>query len=156
MNTCSRLRCALSILVAAFCLAVSATAHAQSVAGTVRDTSGAVLPGVSVEAASPALIERSRSVVKDANGQYQIIDLRPGAYTITFTLPGFTTVITADVTVTGGGVTTINGDMRLGGLQETITVTGDSPSRRRADEHQPRTGAERRVRAIAARLPRLR
>ena len=127
MNTFPRLRYDLSILVAALCLAVSATAHAQSVAGTVRDTSGAVLPGVSVEAASPALIERSRSVVTDANGQYQIIDLRPGAYTITFTLQGFTTVIRQDVTVTGSGVTTINGDMRLGGLQETITVTGDSP-----------------------------
>jgi hypothetical protein len=127
MNTFPGLRCRLPILVAALCLAVSATAHAQSLAGTVRDTSGAVLPGVSVEVASPALIERSRSVVTDASGQYQVIDLRPGAYTLTFTLQGFTTVIRQDVQVSGGGVTTINADMRVGGLQETVTVSGDSP-----------------------------
>src|SRR5687767_3688447 len=127
MNTVPGLRWYWSILVAGICLAVSVTADAQSVSGTVRDTSGAVLPGVAVEAASPALIERSRSVVTDANGQYQIIDLRPGPYTITFALQGFTTVIRQEVQLTGGGVTTINADMRVGGLQETVTVTGDSP-----------------------------
>jgi hypothetical protein len=93
----------------------------------VRDTSGAVLPGVSVEAASPALIERSRSVVTDANGQYQIIDLRPGSYAVTFALPGFATVVRPGVEVSGGGVTTINAEMRVSGLQETVTVTGLSP-----------------------------
>ena len=95
--------------------------------GTVRDTSGAVLPGVSVEASSPALIEKTRSVVTDANGQFQIIDLRPGTYDVTFTLPGFATVARQDVELSGGGVTTINAEMRVGGVQETITVTGDSP-----------------------------
>ena len=74
-------------------VALPSVVLAQSVAGTVRDSSGAVLPGVTVEAASPALIERTRSVVTDANGQYQIIDLRPGTYVVTFTLPGFTTVV---------------------------------------------------------------
>jgi hypothetical protein len=63
-----------------------------SIAGVVRDTSGGVLPGVTVEAASPALIERVRSVVTDTEGQYQIIELRPGTYSVTFSLPGFTSV----------------------------------------------------------------
>jgi hypothetical protein len=117
----------ITVLLATLCVGLPAVARAQSVAGTVRDTSGAVLPGVSVEAASAALIERARSVVTDANGQYQIIDLRPGAYAITFTLPGFTTVVRQGVELSGGGVTTINAEMRVGGLQETVTVTGESP-----------------------------
>jgi carboxypeptidase family protein len=116
-----------TVFIAALCLGLPAAAHAQSIAGTVRDTSAGVMPGVSVEAASAALIERSRSVVTDGSGQYQIIDLRPGTYTITFTLSGFTTVVRRDVEVTGGGVTTINAEMRVSGLQETITVSGASP-----------------------------
>src|SRR5687767_3551379 len=116
-----------TICLAALWLCLPAVAGAQSIAGTVRDTSGAVLPGVAVEAASPALIERSRSVVTDSNGQYQIIDLRPGSYTVSFTLPGFSTVVRRDLELSGGGVTTINTEMRVGGLQETVTVTGDSP-----------------------------
>ena len=66
--------------------------HAQALAGVVRDPSGAILPGVTVEAASPALIEKVRSVVTDGTGQYRIVDLRPGTYTLTLTLPGFNTV----------------------------------------------------------------
>jgi len=116
-----------SWLFVAFCFGLPSLAHAQSIAGTVRDTSGAVLPGVSVEASSPALIEKTRSVVTDGNGQYQIIDLRPGIYTVTFTLQGFTTVSRQNLEVTGGGVTTVNAEMRIGGLQETLTVTGDAP-----------------------------
>jgi hypothetical protein len=104
-----------------------ALAGAQSLAGTVKDSSGALLPGVTVEAASPALIERSRAVVTDERGQYQIVDLRPGAYTVKFTLPGFATVERDRVEVTGSGVTTVNADMRVGDLQETITVTGATP-----------------------------
>jgi hypothetical protein len=116
-----------AIALAAIVLAAPALTSAQSIAGSVRDSSGAVLPGVSVEAASAALIEKSRSVVTDVNGQYQIIDLRPGSYTITFTLQGFTTVVRPDVQISGSGVTTISAEMRVGGLQETITVTGESP-----------------------------
>src|SRR5688572_28243970 len=116
-----------TLLFLALCFGLPALAHGQSVAGTVRDTSGAVLPGVSVEATSSALIERTRSVVTDANGQYQIIDLRPGTYTVTFTLQGFTTVARQDLELSGGGVTTVNVEMRVGGIQETLTVTGDSP-----------------------------
>ena len=98
-----------------------------TLAGIVRDTSGAVLPGVTVEASSPALIERTRSTVTDGSGQYQIVDLRPGTYSMKFALQGFTTVEREGVQITGSGVITINADMRVGTLQETITVTGDTP-----------------------------
>jgi hypothetical protein len=71
-------------------LAMSGSSFAQSaIAGVVKDTSGAVLPGVTVEASSPALIEKSRSVVTDSQGQYKIVDLRPGTYAVMFTLAGF-------------------------------------------------------------------
>src|SRR6185503_2274960 len=116
-----------TLLVLALCLGLPSLVFAQSIAGTVRDTSGAVLPGVSVEATSPALIEKTRSVVTDANGQFQIIDLRPGTYTVTFTLQGFSTVSRQNLELSGGGVTTVNTEMRVGGIQETLTVTGDAP-----------------------------
>ena len=98
-----------------------------AIAGVVKDASGAVLPGVSVEAASPALIEKSRTGVTDGTGQYRIIDLKPGVYTVTFTLSGFATMKRDDVEVTGAGVTTINADMRVGTVTETVTVTGETP-----------------------------
>ena len=98
-----------------------------SIAGTVRDTSGAVLPGVTVEAASPALIERVRLGTTDGSGQYRIIELRPGMYTLTFSLPGFNTVRREDVELTGTFVATINVEMRVGAIEETVTVTGESP-----------------------------
>ena len=115
-----------AVLLAAVVLFPSLV-HAQTLAGTVRDPSGAVLPGVTVEAASPALIEKVRTTVTDGNGLYQIPDLRPGMYTMTFTLPGFTTVRREEVQVSGAQVITINTEMRVGGLQETITVTGETP-----------------------------
>jgi hypothetical protein len=102
-------------------------ARAQELAGVVRDASGAVLPGVTVEAASPVLIEKVRTTVTDGSGQYRLTDLRPGAYVVTFTLPGFTTVKREGVEVRGSGVITISADMRVGGVQETITVTGETP-----------------------------
>ena len=115
-----------ALLVAAIVLLPS-LAHAQSLTGTVRDASGAVLPGVTVEAASPVLIEKVRSAVTDGSGQYRIENLLPGPYTLTFTLPGFTTVKRDGVEVSGSGVVTINSDLRVGGIQETITVTGETP-----------------------------
>ena len=108
-------------------LLVPSLAGAQSLAGTVRDASGAVLPGVTVEAASPALIEKVRTTTTDGAGQYRITDLRPGTYTVTFSISGFTTVQREDVALTGAQVFTINADMRVGGVQETITVTGETP-----------------------------
>jgi hypothetical protein len=117
----------LSIVLAGLFLLPTA-AFAQSViAGIVKDTSGAVLPGVTVEAASSALIERVRSTVSDANGQYRIVDLRPGTYTVTFTLTGFNTIKREAVDVPAEFVATVNADMPVGSLQETITVTGESP-----------------------------
>jgi hypothetical protein len=116
-----------TLLFAALLCSLSSPALAQSIAGTVRDSSGGILPGVSVEAASPALIEKARTVVTDGAGQYQIIDLRPGTYTVTFTLQGFNTIVRQNLELSGGGVTTVNVDMRVGGIQETLTVTGDAP-----------------------------
>jgi hypothetical protein len=115
------------LLVVGFSLLVSSLASAQTLAGTVRDTSGAVLPGVIVEASSPALIEKTRTAVADGSGQYQIPNLPPGAFTVTFSLQGFTTVVREGVELTGGGVTTINAEMRVGALAESITVTGETP-----------------------------
>jgi hypothetical protein len=110
-------------------LLVPAAAFAQAaITGVVRDTSGAVLPGVTVEAASPVLIERVRSVVSDATGQYRIVDLRPGAYALTFTLPGFSTVRRDGIQLTGDFVATISVELRVGALEETVTVTGESPT----------------------------
>ena len=111
------------------CLVLLPTlAFAQaSVTGVVKDTSGAVLPGVTVEAASPALIEKSRTAVSDGTGQYRIVDLRPGTYTVTFTLTGFSTVKREGVELSGSFVATINADLKVGSLEETITVSGQTP-----------------------------
>jgi hypothetical protein len=109
-------------------LLLPATVFAQaSLTGTVRDASGGVLPGVTVEAASPALIEKVRTGVTDGSGQYRIVDLQPGTYTLTFTLPGFNTVRREAIELTGNQTLTIPIEMRVGGLQETITVTGETP-----------------------------
>src|SRR5881397_1429146 len=97
------------------------------IAGVVKDTSGGILPGVTVEAASPALIEKVRTVVSDSQGQYKIIDLRPGTYTVTFTLPGFSVVKREGIELSAGFTATVNGELRVGALEETITVTGQSP-----------------------------
>jgi hypothetical protein len=102
--------------------------HAQAmITGVVKDTSGAVLPGVTVEASSPALIERTRSVITDGTGQYRIVDLRPGLYSVTFTLSGFNTFRRDGVALEGNFAATINADLRVGALTETITVSGESP-----------------------------
>jgi hypothetical protein len=107
---------------------VPGSAYAQAtLAGVVKDTSGAVLPGVTVEAASPVLIERTRSAVTDGTGQYQIVDLRPGTYTVTFTLSGFKTVKREGVAISGAGAITINGELSVGGVTETVVVQGETP-----------------------------
>jgi carboxypeptidase family protein len=98
-----------------------------SIAGEVKDATGAVLPGVTVEAASPALIEKVRTVVTDAQGQYKIVELRPGVYAVTFTLPGFSTVRREGLQLSTGFTATVNADLRVGGIEETITVAGSSP-----------------------------
>ncbi len=103
-------------------------AFAQAViAGAVKDSSGAVLPGVGVEAASPALIEKIRTAFTDGTGQYRIEDLRPGTYTVTFTLQGFSTFKREGIELTGSFTATVNADLKVGSLSETITVTGQTP-----------------------------
>jgi hypothetical protein len=122
MSTLKRLALVLS------CLVIPASAYAQSIiAGVAKDASGAVLPGVSVEVASPVLIEKVRTTTTDGTGQYRITDLVPGTYSMTFTLSGFATIKREGVELTGSGVTTINADMRVGGVTETINVTGETP-----------------------------
>ena len=108
-------------------LLVASAAAAQGLSGTVVDPSGAVLPGVTVEAASPALIERMRTAVTDAAGVYRIIELRPGTYSVTFGLPGFQTVKREGVELSTGFTATVNATLSVGALQETVTVTGVSP-----------------------------
>jgi len=116
------------LAVALAALLLPASVYAQSsLAGVARDTSGAVLPGVTVEASSPALIEKVRSVVTDTAGQYKIVDLRPGTYTLTFTLTGFSVFKREGIELTGSGTVTINADMKVGALEETITVSGETP-----------------------------
>src|SRR5262245_49140939 len=117
-----------SAAVLSLVILLPAVAFAQAaITGVVKDASGAVLPGVTVEAASPALIEKVRSVVTDDTGQYRIVDLRPGNYTVTFTLTGFSTVRREGIALSGDFVATVNGDLKVGTLEETITVTGESP-----------------------------
>jgi len=110
------------------CILAPSVVYAQaSIAGVVKDASGAVLPGVTVEASSPALIEKVRSVTSDGSGQYRIVDLRPGTYTVTFTLTGFTVIKREGIELSGSFNATVNADLKVGGLEETITVTGESP-----------------------------
>src|SRR5438067_13114343 len=106
--------------------AVSAQVLA-SITGVVKDASGAVLPGVTVEASSPVLIEKTRSAVTDGNGQYRIVDLRAGTYSVTFTLTGFSTVKRDGIELTGAFTASINADLKVGALEETITVSGETP-----------------------------
>ena len=119
------------LLLACLVVLVPAIAWGQAdtgnIAGVVRDTSGAVMPGVTVEASSPALIEKVRSVVTDSQGLYRIVDLRPGTYTVTFALPGFSTVKREGIALTTGFTANVSAELRVGSLEETVTVTGEAP-----------------------------
>jgi hypothetical protein len=118
------------VLTSALLCALSSPAWAQQasgIAGVVTDSSGAVIPGVTVEAASPALIEKVRSVITDNAGRYSIVDLRPGTYSLTFSLAGFNTLRREGIVLTVGFTATINGVMQIGALEETVTVSGASP-----------------------------
>ncbi|HVZ22141.1 MAG TPA: carboxypeptidase regulatory-like domain-containing protein [Vicinamibacterales bacterium] len=116
----------ITLLVAAPVLAYAQGAQA-SITGVVKDTSGAVLPGVTVEASSPALTGSVRSATTDGSGLYRIVDLLPGTYSVTFTLQGFSVVKREGVVLSGAFTATVNAEMRVGQLQETVTVTGETP-----------------------------
>jgi Carboxypeptidase regulatory-like domain len=122
-------RVGIGLLWAVVCmLALPLVASAQSqIAGTVKDESGGVLPGVTVEVASPALIEKTKSAVTDSNGRYTIVDLRQGTYKVTFSLTGFSTVVRDAVELSANFTAAINADMKVGALEETITVSGQTP-----------------------------
>ena len=125
-----RQTCFVATLTAVVWLALAPAAwgqQASGIAGLVRDTSGAVLPGVTVEAASPVLIEKVRSAVTDSQGRFNIVDLRPGTYVVTFALAGFNMLKREGVELTAGFTATINADLQVGALEETVTVTGQSP-----------------------------
>src|SRR5213075_2388805 len=107
---------------------VPAMAFAQaSITGVVKDATGAVLPGVTVEASSPALIEKTRVVISDDSGQFKIVDLRPGVYAVVFTLQGFNTFRREGITLIANATATVNGEMKVGSIEESITVTGEAP-----------------------------
>ncbi len=119
-------------LVVFVCLLFAATAQAQvqtgSIAGMVSDTSGAVLPGVVVTITGDRLIEGTQSFTTDATGAYRFDRLPPGDYRVKFELQGFKTVEQAEVRINAAFVATINAKLEVGSLEETITVTGESPS----------------------------
>src|SRR5262249_21645523 len=120
---------AIPVLICGLFVASSASAQqASGIAGTVRDSSGLALPGVTVEAASPALIERTRAVTTDGEGRYSIVDLRPGTYSVTFSLEGFSTVKREGIELASGFTAPLNISLSVGSLAETITVTGASPT----------------------------
>ena len=108
--------------------AFAAAQAASGLAGVVKDTTGAVLPGVTVEAASPVLIEKVRTAITDDQGQFKIVDLRPGTYSVTFTLTGFNTVKRDSIELPAAFTATINAELRVGAVEETVTVSGQSPT----------------------------
>lgn len=120
-------RLLMSAVLLVFVPAIAGAQAGAALTGAVTDTSGAVLPGVTVDARSPALIEQVRSAVTDEAGRYRIVDLRPGTYSVTFALPGFATVTREGIELSGTFIATVNAELRVGGLQETVTVTGETP-----------------------------
>jgi len=117
-----------TLLAFAGAMLLSSAAYAQSaIVGVVKDTSGAAMPGVTVEASSPVLIEKVKSTVSDSDGSYRIADLRPGTYTVTFTLPGFKLFKRDGLQLPSEFTATLNAELGVGSLEETITVTGASP-----------------------------
>jgi hypothetical protein len=122
-----RLPALLASVIVFLALCPSIALAQSAIAGQVRDNTGAVLPGATVEAASPALIEGRREVTTDGQGRYSIVDLRPGIYTVTFRLQGFTTVVRQGIDLPSNFTATVDASLNVGSLTETVTVTGDSP-----------------------------
>lgn len=128
MRTCVKVaRLGLSFLGLLLVIMPAVVFAQGTLTGTVRDASGAVLPGVTVEASSDALIEKARTAVSDGTGQWRIVDLRPGVYAVTFTLSGFATVRRENIELTGSATLSVPAEMRVGNLQETIVVSSETP-----------------------------
>jgi hypothetical protein len=126
----NRMICRLAVTAGVLVACVAGTAHAQqraSIVGVVQDSTGAVLPGVTVEASSPVLIEKSRSTITDAAGRYAVVDLRPGTYDVTFSLEGFSSVKRSGIELQGAFTAQVNATLNVGAMEETLTVTGASP-----------------------------
>ena len=119
---------AVALVSLIFCLLPAAASAQSQITGIVTDVSGAVLPGVTVEASSPALIEQVRTTVTDNEGRYSIPALRPGTYKVTFTLPGFSSFVRDGMALLSDFTATVNAELRVGSLQETVTVSGESPT----------------------------
>src|SRR5258708_10060485 len=122
-----RFACRVLVIAASILATHAALANAQTIAGTVKDDTGAVMPGVTVEASSTAVVEKVGSVVTDGAGQYKIVDLRPGSYEVTFSLHGFPSVKRQGIELTTDFTANVNAEMKVGAVEETITVSGASP-----------------------------
>ena len=118
---------AVAVALWGFAAHASAQTLPTSIAGVVRDSSGGVMPGVTVEASSDVLIEKVRTAITDEHGEYKIIDLRPGTYAVTFSLTGFSTIKRDGVELQSGFAAKIDAELRVGALEETLTVSGQSP-----------------------------
>ena len=127
------MRTSSGILIAAFGVLLlvphiaSGQAVSGAIAGSVEDTTGGALPGVTVEVASPALIEGLRTAFTDGQGNYRITELRPGVYNVTFRLPGFSTVVREGIALTTGFTANVDAELQVGSIEETITVTAATP-----------------------------
>ncbi len=121
------LTCLAAVVLAVIVFPAVCLAQFGAIGGVVKDSTGAVIPGVTVEAASPALIEKTRTAVSDREGQYKVELLRPGVYTVTFTLTGFSTIRREGIEVSAGFTAPVNGSLKVGTVAETITVTGSTP-----------------------------
>src|SRR5207237_9939529 len=118
------------VVITTYMTLMPSAASAQSgFAGIVKDPTGAILPGVTVEASSPALIEGRRSAVTDERGQYKILDLRPGTYTVTFALPGFSTLKRDAIELAANFTAPLSVELEVGGVAESAHVTGATPLR---------------------------
>ena len=128
MTACAIRRTVVGAVLAAVLVPNSAAAQGDaSITGVIRDASGAVLPGATVEARSPALIEKQRVVFSDGTGQYRIVSLGPGVYSVTFTLPGFSTLVREGIELTGSFTATVNAELTVGAVEESVSVSGLAP-----------------------------
>src|SRR5262245_56075213 len=117
----------IGVILVFLAMPVAGAARTSSIVGLAKDPSGAVLPGLTVEASSPVLIEKTRTGVTDASGVYRVENLRPGTYVVTFMLPGFSLVKREGIELTSDFTATVNAELKVGAVEETVTVTGESP-----------------------------